>query len=270
MNTNLTSTAMIVNLSISQWTARKYDKNVSKKVEDEYNAHDAGRYNKILVAKEAIKEIQKVANEARTFHYTNTLPWSENGDRILTAANYFTYTEGLREKHDKFDAVVSKFLSAYPSLKEDAKIRLNGMFNELDYPNLEDLKYKFNFMVHVEPIPDSGDFRVGLKDSEVEKIKEEINDRREELEKKAMRDLWERTYSAVKHMVDRLSNEDAVFRNSLIGNIAELVELLPKLNIGNDKKLMEMTREIENKLLGVDADVLREDKGTRREICGNA
>ena len=36
------SRAMLANLSISQWTARKYDKSVSSEVEKAHAAHDAG------------------------------------------------------------------------------------------------------------------------------------------------------------------------------------------------------------------------------------
>lgn len=270
MNANLTETAMIANLSISQWTARKYDKGVSKKVEDEYNAHDAGRFNKILVAKEAINEIQKVASETRIFHYANTLPWSDNGDRILPAMNFYDYSDGIRERHEKFDEVVHKFIQSYPELKEDAKIRLNGMFKELDYPNVEEIKTKFNYIISFSPVPDSKDFRVSLKDDVIDKIKKEIDDRRTLLETNAMKDLWKRVYDTINHMIERLKDEKSIFRDSLISNVADICQLLPKLNIGNDENLIQMGKEIENKLLGVEPETLRKDKGTRKEICGTA
>jgi len=80
---NLNEKAMLVKLSVSQWTARKYDKKVSQEINDQYSAHDAGRYNKVLIAQEEIKKISKVASQARSFHYFNTLPWDDNGSRIL-------------------------------------------------------------------------------------------------------------------------------------------------------------------------------------------
>lgn len=62
----LANKAMQVRLSISQWSARKYDRKVSSEVASKYNTdNDAGRYNKVLIAKDAIVKIQKIANAAR-------------------------------------------------------------------------------------------------------------------------------------------------------------------------------------------------------------
>ena len=38
MNANLNENAMLVRLSISQWTARKFDKTVSAKAAEQYHA----------------------------------------------------------------------------------------------------------------------------------------------------------------------------------------------------------------------------------------
>src|SRR5438094_45147 len=44
MSDTLHHSAMLAALNISQWTARKYDKNVSKEVEAKHQATDAGRF----------------------------------------------------------------------------------------------------------------------------------------------------------------------------------------------------------------------------------
>lgn len=267
---NLHTKAMLVSLSIRQWTARKYDRSVSRKVEQDYNAHDAGRFNKLLIAQEEMKKIQKIANEARIFHYENTLPWGDNGTRILPTKNYFEYVESIKEIRNKFVETVNTFIDVYPELKEEARRRLNGMFKEMDYPTVEELKSRFDFNVGFAPVPDSNDFRVDLNDSEIDKIRKEIDAKRDEAERVAMKELWQRLYNAVEHMVNKLSDSDAVFRDSLVKNVAEICQLLPKLNITNDNKLTEMGNEVAAKLSTIEPDVLRKDKGTRREICGTA
>ncbi len=64
---SLAEMALLANVSISQWTGRSYDREVSEEIEKEHNAHDAGRYNKILIKEDGFKEIQKVARAARDF-----------------------------------------------------------------------------------------------------------------------------------------------------------------------------------------------------------
>lgn len=90
----LQKNSLIVSLSVSQWTARRHDKEITKEVKNTHNAsEDAGRYNKLLVAKEHTDPINKVAGKARTFHYENTLPWGDNNERLLPTKNYFKYVK---------------------------------------------------------------------------------------------------------------------------------------------------------------------------------
>ena len=266
---NLHTTAMLVNLSISQWSARKYDRNVSRKIEEEYNAQDAGRYNKLLIAKGGLEEIQKIASKARIFHYTNTLPWDDNGNRILPSANFYTYVDGIREWKSKFVGAIGNFLRVYPDLR-DARLQSSVIFKEEDYPHKLLLASKFDFITSFMPIPDSSDFRVDLAENEIEKIKQEIDVRRNQIEAVAMKDLWSRVYTAVNHMIERLSEEKSKFKDSLVGNIAEICQLLPKLNINNDSYLNAMGAEIAAKLTTVEPETLRKDKGTRKEVCNSA
>ena len=62
----LSSKAMLAGLNITQWAARKVDKKVTRETNDAHGAaHDAGRYNKALIAKEALAAIVAAANAAR-------------------------------------------------------------------------------------------------------------------------------------------------------------------------------------------------------------
>ena len=46
--------AMLMTLSISQWTARKHDKHASSEIEKSHGAKNAGRFNKLLVDADAL------------------------------------------------------------------------------------------------------------------------------------------------------------------------------------------------------------------------
>ena len=270
MSFNLTDKAMLIKLSISQWTARKYDRNVSDKVASDYNADkDAGRYNKVLIAIEAIKKVQKIVNEARTFHYENTLPWSDDESRLLPATNYLDYSQKIREYKAEFESAVNDFIDQYPALVEEARNRLNGMFKSEDYPPVKELPKKYDFAVNINPLPSAGDFRVMLSDEEVKKIQADIEARTRSAETIALKDLWNRLYNVVKHMADRLTEKDTIFRDSLINNIVDLCGLLPKLNVLDDPDLEKMRREIELKLCGFNPDTLRKNE-TERETAGKS
>jgi HEPN domain-containing protein len=266
----ITDKAMLINLHISQWTARKYDRSVSDHIEDEYDARDAGRYNKILIAQDAIKKINKISNKARIFHYENTLPWGDNDDRILPSANYFDYIKEMRKIKEQFNKTVEEFCETYPSLIEEAKTRLNRMFKDEDYPPVQLIHHKYHFEVVINPISNPNDFRVSINDKEVERIKKDIETRMNKAQVDAMKNLWDRLYEKVQKIADTLGKSDAIFRDSLIGNVVSLCELLPKLNIENDPELTKMKNEIENNLITYSPNDIRNNSKIREETADKA
>jgi hypothetical protein len=268
MSQELTNKAMLVRLSISQWTAKKYDKKVSKEVAAQYGtAQDRGRYNKVLVAKAELERISKAAGAARTFHYQQTLPWSDDGARILPSANYLHYTQEMRELHSEFEKAVSTFIDNYPSLVADARWQLNGLFNQEDYPPEHRIGRKFAIAVTVDPLPAAADFRVDLQGDEVARIKADIEARSKQATTAAMADLWTRLHDVVSKMAERLGTKDAIFRDSLVENVNELVDLLPRLNLTGDARLDAMRQEVVHKLTRYDAQTLRDSTVARTETA---
>lgn len=259
MTISLKEKAMLVNLSISQWTARKEDKKVSAEVAKQYAATDPGRFNKVLIAQEEIKKLQKIANEARTLHYTNTLPWNDNGQRILTTANYFEYTRKVQDLKVKFNDATRSFCAAYPDLVNDARARLNGLFNSEDYPPIAKVERKYSFDVTFDPIPDAADFRLDIATDETARIQADLEKRINAQVQAAMADLWERLFKLVDHLSETLKDPGAKFKDSIIDNIVELCAIMPRLNLTQDADLETMRAEALNRLTRFEPEQLRPD-----------
>src|SRR5258708_4226650 len=93
----LSQKAILTSLTIGGWSARRYDEKVTKDTNRRQNAaDDAGRYNKLLINKEGIAEINRVTSAARNAHYQLTMPWLDDGARILPSALYDEYTKTTR------------------------------------------------------------------------------------------------------------------------------------------------------------------------------
>ena len=130
---SLSSRAMLCSLSISMWTARKHDPDASQEIAQRHGAQaDAGRYHKVLLPKEALAEIQKIVSEARQEHYFMTLPWDDNGYRVLPAAAYMDHTEKMRELSNRFTPTVDTLAQQFGHLVAEAKVRLGGLFRPED------------------------------------------------------------------------------------------------------------------------------------------
>jgi hypothetical protein len=86
---SITTKAMVLNLQVGLWSGHRLDKEATRKVTEDNNAEsDAARVNKHLIPKPAFKDITATATAVRTHFYENTLPWKDNGDRLLTRGMY--------------------------------------------------------------------------------------------------------------------------------------------------------------------------------------
>jgi len=276
--TNISTRAMLVDLSIKQWAAAKHDKKVSREVADNHGNDVAmGRFNKQLLGKGALETIKKIAGAARTEHYKRTLPWSEDGARILSSTGYFDYSQKMREFQYEWENAVRDFEHDYPQFVSEARARLNGLFNDTDYPSVGAIADKFAFGYNVFPLPSANDFRVDLGNSETERIKRDLQTQLDATLDKAMEDVWGRMRDVVSHMCERLRayNVDAngvsnPFRDSLVQNVRDLVELLPSLNVTNNGNIADFSERINRELTKYSAESLRVSDHARNEVASAA
>ncbi len=268
----LNEKAVLVGLTIHGWVARKYDEKISIDVARQHAATtNAGRFNKHLLPGNAAsyEACLKKGRELRSFYYENTLPWSKDGHRILPAANYGPFSDGVRKRRSEYMLLAEQFLREYPILKEDARILLNGMYRETDYPSVDEMRTKFSVELEVLPLPSGDDFRINIADAELERLRAEVDERLRREFAEANRDLWNRLFEAVSNMALRLGNREGRVHDSLVENIRELLELLPRLNVTGDERLSEMLAQCEP-LVAHDPDTLRANTSVRSAVASRA
>lgn len=272
-STQIHSRALLVWLTISTWTARRYDKAITSKVNRDYNAStDAGRYNKFLLPGDAAayKTLITLAGSIRAKHYEQTLTWSDEGWRLLPTANYMQYAQWFREQQSAYRNALDQFVADYPTLRAEASIRLKGLYRDEDYPSAQDIRKRFALDVQYSPVPSVGDIRVDLASDQVGAIEQSIRQRIEGATQIAVRDAWDRLYEVVARISERLRDPEAIFRDSLIGNARELCSTLQRLNVTDDPTLEEMRKHVEKELTRYDPDVLRDTPRVRHEVASKA
>lgn len=269
---SIATKAMVLNLHVGIWTGHRFDREATRKaVEDAGADQDAARVNKHLVAREYLKPINSAANAIRGHLYEKTLPWKDNGDRLLTRALYMDFIDEHERLVGAFRDAVDKFLDQdYPTAVEQASFRMGALFKPEDYPRVSELRSKFYVGLDIDAITEAGDFRVELDADQIDTVRQSMEHAMEQRINRAMQDVWQRLFTVVERMHERLADEDAVFRNSLITNVSDLVAVLPGLNVLEDPKLAALCREVQKKLTGIDPDDLRQDKATRFEVAGEA
>lgn len=268
----LTERAMVMNLSISIWQGYRLDKAASAKVTaDNGAAADAARVNKHLVPKEALAPVVTAANAIRTHFYENTLPWRDNGDRLMTRKLYMGFIETHERLASVFREEVEIFLTKrYPSAVEQAGFRMGELFKQDDYPAVSELRRRFAVHLDIDAITTADDFRVQIDQEQVDKVKASMESAAERRVQAAMADVWKRLAETVGYFLERMDKPDAIFRDSTIDNIAELVELIPGLNVLDDPAIEQVRQQVQARLTGVDPKDIRKNPDLRAELAGEA
>lgn len=269
MAVSIASSAVLIDLNISLWTARRLDKNVSKEIDiTKRTTTKAGNYNKhILAGSNHLEAITKLAGEIREWHTRQTLPWSDTGTRLLPMNNFFDYKERLGEYELEFQSRVDTFIAEYPNIITVMAYRLGQLFDRSEYPEAHKIATKFNMKYTIMPVPEVNDFRIDVEDAIRDEMRAEYEKAYGSRVETAMQDAWSRLHVTLEHMIDRLSGDDKkIFRNSLIENALELTSLLTKLNVTKDPKLEEARKALEKSLVGVTPDELRKSVGARDEV----
>lgn len=268
---SLHKSSVLVKLTIRQWDGFKNDKRVSERVDQEYRtAGDAGNYNKRLLDKPVLHPIQAIANKIRAQHARLTMPWCYDGVSLLPSKLYFEYTEVMRNLTDLFTEQVSNLIQQYPVHKANQAIKLGAMFNPEDYPDRDDLGRRFSISHSFFPVPQSDHFIVDLEAAESAKMKEALRQELVSTQTQALKHLYDRAIEIVGHVHDRLYDPKAIFRDSLVENVIQLVNILPSLNVFNDPTLERVCRELKDHVLICDAQDLRTDLKTRQAVANSA
>lgn len=266
----LSSSARLVELSISVWTGRKQDKQATA---DAANANGADKTllnttKQLLGDCPELDAVRKFAANVRNFVYSSTTPWGDLGQRFLPMARFPLFHKEITGMETEFVRLVDEFLKVYDFARAKAQAKLGALWNADEYPSAETLRGKFRFTYCYAPVPDAGDARVDVQNEAEAYLHEEYRKHYTQRFEESMRNVWDRVYDQLKHMSERIdytNDNKKRFNDTLVSNLRDLVGMLPDFNVGNDPRLTRLHAELDAALVGVTPDGLREDQSLRSE-----
>jgi hypothetical protein len=181
-----------------------------------------------------------------------------------------TYAATMRKHGAAFGDALDEFVAAFPAMRELARERLNGLYRESDYPSPVELRQRFRYGVDYAPLPAHGDFRLDLPAAELDRMERAVSDRVHTATVAAVRDAWSRLEDAVGKFHERLAEPDAIFRNSLVGNLRDLVDVLARLNLTDDPELERFRVRVAGELTAHEPETYRDDPATREDAAKRA
>lgn len=264
MTKKLTQKAMLISLSISQWLARIQDKEISKKIPIDYSAKSGtGTWTKRLFKDSVtMAKIQALTSSAKKYHSEMTLPWTK-GVGILPSIKWLEYSKKMREFNIELETIVLQLSSEFLNLIQQDQQNLGNMYKNQDYPDHLKLRDKFKIDIEASPIPEKGDWRIELSDEEIEKLEKAEEKKQETKMEEAMKKLWEKLYEPIRKMSETLASGKG-FHKTLVTNISDLINILPDLNLTDNKNLEILRKEIEEKLCEFSAQQLKDSTYLRK------
>jgi hypothetical protein len=196
-------------------------------------------------------------------------------------SNFMDYKKQLHTLETNYESLVDKFVIAYPNLVNAAAFQLGNLFDRSEYPEADTIARKFKFNVNYLPVPMAGDFRVDINEEAKAEIIASCEGLYKERLDNAMRDAWTRLHECLTRMSDRLAvdlvdadeDEDRgkmikprVFRDSLLENAVELVNLLKHFNLTGNADMEQARKELAIAIMNHDATELREDMLAREAV----
>lgn len=271
--TGVARQSVLVDLSIRTYAGRKQDKATQEEVTAAKGAKSrraASVYKSLFAECPELDAINKLQARVRTMHYKRTLPWSDNGSRLLPIAALQGYQDMMGQFRADFDTLVGRFLDRYDTLVAAAAFQLGTLFDRSEYPTRSQVARKFAMEVTISPLPTAGDFRVEAEAELQRDLIEQYEERTRALVESAQRDAWTRLHTALTHMADRLTDSPDGKKNrifdTLVDNPRELCDLLTSFNVTGDPALEKARVQLENVLLGTSAEELRKYPEERAHV----
>jgi len=274
--TTIASSASLVDMKISQWQARKKDKRASNEVAYANNAETgiANVTKDLLADSQELKAIHDMTSVIRVFNQDMTFPWGMHN--LLPTSRYFDYHKRITEMFQKWDGLVSEFLASYEwhlAHTHALADKMGDLFNPDEYPPLDEVRSKFSYRLGYYPVPQN-DWRVEMNQAGLTQMQEQFSDYVENNVKGMFTRVYKQLLTPLQNMSEKLDYTDEEkakaprqfsFRNTLVGNLIEMIDTLEQVNVTNDTELAETRMQLVEMLDGVTADGLRDDAYLRRE-----
>lgn len=262
------SKAVCLNLELHKPGNSKKVRNSEAQLDvDERPDNSMYRVSKSLLDSREYKQITRHDNETRLWLYSRALPGPFRAGTYLIPHDLVLAVDAhLRVAQQKRETLIAEFIAAYPTLKAEASDKLGSLFNEADYQAVEHLETEFGMRWSY--------FTFGTPDK-LRGISAELFAREQEKAAATWKEATEEVRQAlragfgqlVEHMVDRLSGDGKVFRNTLVENFAEFMETFEARNITNDEELQKLVKQSRELLKGITPDELRKQEALKSTIA---
>jgi len=275
---SLASSAVLISVDISVWSATKQDRGISDEVTTAKNADkSAGRYVKNLLANHPSHKA--VVNYRQTIYnwlQRRTYRWNQS-QQLLPSIDMPKFKQEYHEHQVAFHALVDSLIDNYDSIVSDMAFKQGDMFNRSDYPTKEQVASKFSLNLYVSEVP-TNDFRCGIAQDIAEDLFNNLSSQTKTIIDNIASDQAQRLVDVMESIthccgVDEIDMENGEVRtkrrkiyDTTIQKALEMCESFKRFNLKNDSELEQARASLEKVLRGVSAEDIRDSDAVRHHV----
>ena len=274
---SLASSAVLVSVDISVWSATKQDRGISDEVTTSKNADkSAGRYVKNLLANHP--KHKAVVNYRQTIYnwlQRRTYRWNQS-QQLLPSIDVPKFKQEYHEHEIAFHALVDSLVTDYDSIVSDMAFKQGDMFNRTDYPAKEQVKAKFSLNLYVSEVP-TNDFRCGIAKDIADDLFTTLSNQAQGIIDSIAQEQSERMVEVMESIshccgVDEseVNGEVRTKRRKIyegtLQKARDYVESFKRFNLKNDSGLELARASLEKVLNGVKAEDIRDSDAVRHHV----
>ena len=274
---SLSSSAVLVSVDISVWSATKQDRGISDEVTTSKNADKhAGRYVKNLLANHP--KHKAVVNYRQTIYnwlQRRTYRWNQS-QNLLPSVDVPKFKQEYHEHEIAFHALVDELITQYDSIVSDMAFKQGTMFNRNDYPVKEQVAGKFSLNLYVSEVP-MNDFRCGIAQDIAEDLFTTLSKQSARIIDSIAQEQSERMLEVMESIThccgvdeSEVNGETRTKRRKIydttIQKALEMCESFKRFNLKNDSALEQARASLEKVLSGVKAEDIRDSDAVRHHV----
>ena len=279
---SLASSAVLVSVDVSVWSATKQDRGISNEITTAKNADEsAGRYVKNLLANHP--KHKAVVNYRQTIYnwlQRRTYKWNQS-QQLLPSVDVPKFKQEYHEHEVAFHALVDSLIVDYDGIVSDMAFKQGDMFNRMDYPPKEQVASKFSLQLYVSEVP-TNDFRCGIAKDIADDLFTTLSKQSQNIINSIADEQSKRlieVMQSISHCCgvdelrkksdgghDEVSYKRRKIYDTTIQKALEMCESFKGFNLKHDPKLEQVRASLEKVLDGVSAEDIRESDAVRSNV----
>ena len=265
----LADKALLVRLKRSMWSPYAYDKTATHQIEAAANATRIGRFNKHLMKdSQALKRTTAAFTDVYTYVTKHTLPWLDDGLRLLPAHLYQEFTAELRGRINAAEQEADNLALVWQSEINNDALRLGALFNTEDYPSSAEIRSYWAISTRFLPVPTTNDFRTQVDPQDLASLQQEIADAEKQAAKYVLESMLEPMQAAAQRLKEYENRPGQRFHESTITNMVEVASRMEKVNISDDPQIAASIRQLKQLALScaLNTTAIKENDATRASV----